>query len=406
MSSVKTPSSPPQFLKSRKRMVLFIGLVVAAIAGWMFFGKSDDSSKGEVRYVTADTGTIEDVVTAQGKLEPKEYVDVGTQVSGQLKKLHVDIGDNAKKGDLLAEIDPRLYESRLEADTAQLKSLQAQLAEQQANLVLAKQQQARNAELVKNNAISKDAYDQSTALLKATIAKVNTQKAQVEEIESTIKGDQTNLEYTKIYAPMDGTVATLPTREGQTLNASQTAPTVLQIANLDTMTVRAQVAEADVMRLKEGMPVYFTTLGNMDKRWEAKIRQILPSPEVINDVVLYDVLIDVDNKERKLMNGMSTQVFFVMGRAENVVVLPLDALGRRTPKEDNDTGKAYTVKLKDGGTSVIHVGLTDRTNAEIKSGLNAGDVVSVTSKKPSGNNASKGQGGQRGPGGVGGGPRL
>ena len=394
--------------KYKKIAFFLVAIAAAGAALWLSSGESKKGASAEAaKSVTVQKGDIEEAVTAQGKLEPKEYVDVGTQVSGQLKTLHVDIGYDVKKGDLLAEIDPRIYEARVEADTAQLKALKAQLAEQEANEELARQQHARNTLLIKSNAISHDAFDISAATLKSAIAKVNTQKADIEQVGSTLSGDQTNLGYTKIFAPMAGTVVTLPAREGQTLNANQTAPTLMQLANLDIMTIRAQVAEADVMRLKEDMPVHFSTLGAMDKQWKATVRQILPTPEVINDVVLYDVLIDVENKGRLLMNGMSTQVFFDLGSAENVLVLPIDALGRHLSKEDNDAGKAYKVKLKSGEDKIIHVGLMDRINAEVKDGLNENDEVMIAVKKPAGTGAGKGNSNGMGSGGMGGGgPRL
>lgn len=388
--------------KYKKIIIALIALLIAA-AGWLVFKDDKQEENATTRLVKVEQGTIEDVVTAQGKLEPKEYVDVGTQVSGLIKTLHVEIGDNVTQGDLLAEIDPRIYESRVEADLAQLKSLRAQLAEQEANLALARQQHARNEQLIKTTAISKDAFDVSAATLKSAQARVNTQKAQIEQAESTLKADETNLGFTKIYAPITGTVVTLPTKEGQTLNASQTAPTLLQLANLDVMTIRAQVAEADVMKIKAGMNVHFTTLGAMEKRWSALVRQVLPSPEVINDVVLYNVLIDVENRERQLMNGMSTQVFFELGKAENVLVLPTEALGRRSAKDDNGNGTAYYVRLRSGEERLVRIGLSDRTNAEIREGLQAGDEVSVAIRPPAaGGQRQRGGGGM----GMGGGPRL
>jgi len=385
----------------KKKIIIIVGLMAIAAAAWFFTTENKSgASEPDARKVIVQKGTIEEVVTAQGKLEPKEYVDVGTQVSGQLKVLHVDIGNDVKKGALLAEIDPRLYESRLEANTAQLKSLQAQLSEQEANLSLARQQHARNDTLIKTDAISKDAYDISAAALKTAAARVNTQKAQIEQMQSTVEGDRTNLEYAKIYAPMDGTVVSLPTREGQTLNANQTAPTLMQLANLDIMTIRAQVAEADVMRLKVGMGVHFTTLGAQEKRWKATVRQILPSPEVINDVVLYNVLIDVDNRERLLMNGMSTQIFFELGTAADVLVLPIEALGKRVTASDSEAGLGYMVKRGDKET-LVHAGLMDRTNAEIRDGLKEGDEITIA-RPPQTTNQRQGNR----VGGVGGGPRL
>ncbi len=194
---------------------------------------------------------------------------------------------------------------------------------------------------------------------------------------------------------MSGTVTTLPTKEGQTLNANQTAPTIMQVANLDVMTVRAQVAEADVNRLKEGMPAYFTTLGDSEHRWQGKVRQIQPSPQIVNDVVLYDVLIDVKNEGRKLMTGMTTQVFFVLGKADNALVVPAEALTRRVPKEDSDKGKAYrvTVATESGRQQrLIHVGLQTRTQAEVVDGLQEGERILLNRPEGGANrNANAGQ---------------
>src|SRR5512132_3389619 len=179
---------------------------------------------------------------------------------------------------------------------------------------------------------------------------------------------------------MAGTVTTLPTKEGQTLNANQTAPIVLQVANLDVMTVRAQVAEADVNRLKENMPAYFTTLGNSERRWTGNVRQILPTPQIVNDVVLYDVLIDVKNEGRKLMSGMTAQVFFSFGKAENATIIPAEGLSRPVAEEDNELGKAYRVSvMTETGREqrLIHVGLQTRTQAEVKGGLKVGERVLV-----------------------------
>ncbi len=384
---------PPNFKNAstaRRKKFLLLACVLLAVAGVsaMSMRSKKSGNENSLRTVAVEKGNIEEVVTAQGKLEPKEYVDVGTQVSGQLKALHYDIGDDVKQGDLLAEIDPRLYQAKMEASTAQLAALKAQLAEQQANLILAQKQQTRNAQLIKTQAISKDAMDITTAALRSAEAHVKTQQAQIEEIQSSLEGDKTNLEFTRIFAPMSGTIVTLPTRAGQTLNANQTAPTILQLANLDVMTIRSQVAEADVMRLKDGMDVHFTTLGGQGKQWKGKVRQIQPSPEVINDVVLYDVLIDVDNKERQLMNGMSTQVFFELGSAHDVLILPMDAIGSRAPKEDTDAGKGYRVQKKGAGEVIIHVGLMDRTSAEITDGLAEGDEVTIRPPKTSGNSSS------------------
>lgn len=365
----------------RKRLLIAAVFAAVVFAGWHFSAADSGMSPGKkeaIRLVPVTLGDISEDVTSQGKLEAREYVDVGTQVSGQLKKIHVDIGDDVKAGDLLVEIDPKIYQTRVAADEARLKALSAQLAQESSALLLARRQHERNTKLIKSNAVSRDALEETEASLRVAEAKVQALRAEIEEAQSTLDGDKTNLSYTLIRAPISGTVVDVPMREGQTVNATQSAPTILRIANLDVMTVRAQVAEADVMRLKEGMPVHFTTMGQMDRRWPATVRQILPTPEVISDVVLYNVLIDSRNEGRQLMTGMSTQVFFNIGSAKNVPLVPAEVLGRRAPEADNDKGPAYTVKVTGTGKPeerTIHIGLMNRTQAEVTAGLAAGDQI-------------------------------
>jgi macrolide-specific efflux system membrane fusion protein len=361
-----------------KKIVGFLAVAALATGGWYWYAAAQKPEGDTVRPITISRGTIEEVVTSQGKLEAKQYVDVGTQVSGQVKTIHVDIGDTVTKGQLLAEIDPRVYQAQVEANEARINSLKAQLNQQKAELTLAEQSLKRNQNLIAVNAVSQQVLQESESQAAVAKAQVESIAAQIQETESNLRGNRTNLGFTKIYAPMAGTVTTMPAREGQTLNANQTTPTVLQVANLDTMTVRAQVAEADVTRLKEGMAVYFTTLGNTERRWQGKVRQILPSPQIVNDVVLYDVLIDVKNEGRQLMTGMTAQVFFIFGKAEDAIIIPAEALTRPLPKEDNELGKAYRVSVMTETARqqrVIHVGLQTRTQAEVKQGLKAGDRV-------------------------------
>ena len=368
-------------LKTRRNKVIALLVVASFVAGGCYwYAAAQKPQSDSLRPIAVTRGTIEEVVTAQGKLEAKQYVDVGTQVSGQVKKIHVDIGDAVTKGELLAEIDPRVYQAQVEANEARINSLKAQLNQQKAELTLAEQNLKRNQNLIAINAVSQQVLQESESQAAVAKAQVESIAAQIQETESNLQGNRTNLGFTKIYAPMAGTVTTMPAREGQTLNANQTTPTVLQVANLDIMTVRANVAEADVNRLKEGMAVYFTTLGNSERRWQGKVRQILPSPQIVNDVVLYDVLIDVKNEGRQLMSGMTTQVFFIFGKAENATIIPAEALTRPVPKEDSELGKAYRVSvMTETGREqrLIHVGLQTRTQAEVKGGLKAGERVLV-----------------------------
>ncbi len=365
----------------RKKLIGLLAVAVTGGGGWYWYSSASQKPQDASTPVTVSRGNIEEVVTAQGKLEPQQYVDVGTQVSGQLKRIYVDIGDTVKQNQLLAEIDPRVFQAQVDAGEARLNSLRAQLNQQKAELTLAQQNLKRNQNLIAVNAVSQQVLQESESQAAVAKAQVDSIVAQMQETESNLKASRTNLGFTKIYAPMSGTITTLPTKEGQTLNANQTAPTVMQVANLNVMTVRAQVAEADVSRLKENMPAYFTTLGDSEHRWQGKVRQIQPSPQIVNDVVLYDVLIDVNNEGRRLMTGMTTQVFFILGKADNALILPAEVLTRRVPNADNDKGKAYRVSVvtpTGREPRTIHIGLLTRTQAEVTEGLNEGDQIATS----------------------------
>lgn len=372
---------------------LLIAVLLIGAVSWFYFSKPDESELSALddSAATVAYGDIEENVTAQGKLEPKEFVDVGAQVTGQLQKLHVEIGDVVKAGELLAEIDPRIYAARVNADEARINTLKAQLVEQEAQILFASRQYARNQLMYRTKAVSQEALQSSETNIKAARAKADSIRAQLKEVQSTLAGDRTNLGYTKIFAPMDGTVVQQSARAGQTLNANQQTPTIMQLAKLDKMTVRSQTAEADIMRITPGLPVYFTTLGSEKRRWRGTVRQVLPTPEVVNNVVLYNVLVDVDNADRQLMSGMSAQVFFVLGEAKHVPIIPITALSKRLPEQDNEKGTAYRVKVLVTETEdqerTIHIGLQNRRFVEVREGVKEGERVKL-SLPPKKNNSN------------------
>lgn len=345
--------------------------VAALVLIWLVYGWAFGGESLTYRTATATRGTIEQTVTALGSLQPKDYVDVGAQVSGQLKKVYVEVGDEVKEGDLLAEIDAKTYETELAAARARLVQLESELAGSQAEFTLAQRQYKRNLELARIDAVSRDDLDTSETAVKTTQATIASLTAQIEQQKSTVEGAEVNLGYTKIYAPMNGTVTSQTALQGQTLNANQTAPTILTISDLSTMTVEAEVAEADVGRLSPGMPVYFTTLGAANERWRSTVRQILPTPEIENDVVLYTVLVDIANPDGKLMKDMTTQVFFLLGEAQDAITVPVGAVS------EGADGKSYVSVMTEDGPRPrqVEVGLTNRVSAEIRSGLDEGETV-------------------------------
>jgi macrolide-specific efflux system membrane fusion protein len=414
----------------RKRVVVALAAALALGGGYYGWQAYSDPADSASRYTTAvvQRGDLEDTVTATGILQPRDYVDVGTQVSGQLKKLHIEIGAVVKAGQLLAEIDPTVYTTRVDANRAQLRTQQAQLSDKQAQLALSEQQHRRQMNLQRENATTQDAVDTAAAALRSASAQIDVIKAQIEQTRSTLRGDEANLNYTKIYAPMSGTVVAQSAKQGQTLNANQSAPIVMRIADLSTMTVQSQVSEADVSKLRVGMDVYFTTLGNQTQRWYGKLRQIEPTPVTVNNVVLYNALFDVANPERALMTQMTAQVFFVTAHAKDAVYVPVTALRasgagtgeRRRPRTESDSpkgaesrgaaakapdaqsgtkgsgrtaraaeggadprarfagGRATVRVVKDDGTieeRPVQVGVVSRVSAQIVSGLEPGERV-------------------------------
>jgi len=393
-----------------------VALCVIAVGLWLLLR----DSAGQTRYSTAPVsrGNIENLVTATGVLQPRDYVDVGAQVSGQLKVLHVDVGSEVKEGDLLAEIDATVYAARVEGTRAQLRNQQAQLKDREAQLKLARIQYQRQVNLHKEDATTAEELQSAEAQLQSAEAQLDSLKAQVAQTESSLRAEEANLEYARIYAPMSGTVVSLTSRQGQTLNANQMAPTVLRIADLSTMTVQAQVSEADIGKLQPGMKVYFTTFGSGGKRWYSTLDRVEPTPTILNNVVLYNALIDVPNPDGALMTQMTTQVFFIAAQARDVLMVPVAALifkknegehgqstagpahtdrqpratGERppgTPRGEGSRGdraattsaesRTATVKVLQRGNTVeerqVTIGVSNRVRAQVISGLQEGDQV-------------------------------
>ncbi|EHK73606.1 RND family efflux transporter MFP subunit [Sinorhizobium meliloti CCNWSX0020] len=378
---IPAPVTPPR-KKRRSRRPWIFALLVLAVVGTGYYAWSRQGAPPATTMITqaVTRGDIEESVTAVGTLDAVKSVDAGAQVSGQLKSLHVGIGDKVEQNQLIAEIDPASIENRIEIDEAELANLEAQLVSKKAQLVLKQANIERQRNLVATNSVSQSTLDQAVADHAAAGADVQAIEAQIRKQKATLAGDRVDLGYTKIYAPMAGTIVDDPAKEGQTLNANQTTPTIVTIADLSTMTVKAQVSEADVGKLKLGMDAYFTLLGQPGKRFTGNLRQIEPMPDTENNVVLYYALFDVPNPTGELMMSMSAQVFFVQAAAKNVLVVPSAAL--RTVEAAASDGPAraeVTVVAPSGATQTrtVEVGVRNRVSAEIVSGLQEGEKVVV-----------------------------
>lgn len=373
-----------------KAALLFVILVVSLLlVGWRWGVASAPVTQWKT--ATVERGDVEELVTALGTLEPGDYVDVGAQVSGQLTRLHVDVGDSVEQGQLLAEIDASVQQTQVDAGLAELEGLRAQLEQREAELNLAELQYQRQQRLRAANATSDDAFQSARSTRVITRAQIKVLKAQIRQKQASVEGDQANLGYAKIYAPRSGTVVSLEAREGQTLNANQTTPTLMRIADLSTMTVSTQVSEADVDRLAAGMPVYFNTLGNGQVRYDSTLRQVLPTPEVVNNVVLYTAEFDIANPQGRLMSGMTAQVFFVVNSEKDVLNLPVAAVKR------SDRGQwQVRVPGQDGQpeNKTVKAGINNRVRTVILEGLSEGDTV-LLGQAPAGPAGETEKGGRR-----------
>jgi macrolide-specific efflux system membrane fusion protein len=351
-----------------------IGAILVAGAGalgyyWVF-------GKAKVTYATATVvrGDIESTVVAAGVLQPVLYVDVGAQTSGKLQSLKVKRGDQVAKGQLLAEIDPVLADSALTAANATLQNITSQHALKQAQLALAKAQQDRNDKLFADGLIAASERDVTKAAFNVASDDVASVAAQMKQATAAVDTAKANLGYTKITAPMAGEVVSITTLEGQTINANQQAPNILRIADISTMTVWAQVSEADIVHVKADQDVYFTVLGG-SRRWTSKVRQILPTPELINNVVFYDVLFDIPNADRQLNIQMTAQVFIVLAQAKGALLIPAAAVGNAAE------GSAIKVQVlkPDGSLEVrpIRIGIKSEISAEVTDGLKEKEQVVI-----------------------------
>jgi membrane fusion protein, macrolide-specific efflux system len=355
------------------RLWLIIALlaVIACVFGYhLVFGKTKPV------YVTAtvDRGDIENTVVAAGIIQPITYVDVGAQTSGKLKSLKVSRGDKVQKDQLLAEIDPILAQTALTAANATLENMTSQRSLKEAQLELAELQWNRNKELFAQKVIAASDRDISKANFDVASADAASLTAQVKQATAAVRTAQANLGYTKITAPIAGEIVSITTLEGQTINANQQAPNILRIANLDTVTIWSQVSEADISRIKLGQNVYFTVLGE-SRRWNGTIRQILPTPELINNVVFYDVLFDIPNPGRELDIQMTAQVFIILAQAKNVLLIPTAVIGNAS-----DSAEINVQILKDNGSfesRAIKLGIRSEISTEVISGLKENEKVII-----------------------------
>jgi membrane fusion protein, macrolide-specific efflux system len=326
-TSVESPATTRPARRTHARKIAIAAAVAIAAGGYYYWQRTTaDGDADRPLMATAAYGDVENTVASAGNLQPSNTVPVGAQVSGQLRKVHVRVGDQVTVGQLLGEIDARVQVNRVASSEANIASAEAQLEARRSALDLAKSNAERAERLMAERATSQQEYDSAMNNLASAEASYFAQLKSIEQNKATLATDKTQLEYTNLFAPIDGTVVSIAVKEGTTLNATQQSPTVMSIANLSTMTVETQISEADVGKLWIGMDVYFNTLSGGNRRWYSTLRQILPTPTATNNVVTYTGLFDVENDDGALLSGMTTQVYFVTSSARGVLTVPVGAL--------------------------------------------------------------------------------
>ena len=369
-------------LSKTSRRVLYI--VIACIASGLIFLIFFGGNKEKIEFLTAEVkyGDVQDTVLATGKLQAFKQVDVGAQASGQISKLLVEIGDEVKEGDVIAQIDPRTQNNQLQVAQASLANDRALLLSRQATFTQAQQELARQKAMYEQGATSKEALQSAQANYKTAQAAVTQAKSQIEQSQINVETAKLNLGYTTLTAPMDSTVIAVPVEEGQTLNAGLNTPTVVTLAQLDKMTIKAEIAEADVSRVKPEMKAQFTLMGNNEKHYQAVLRSIDPGPTSVSDngssstsdtAIYYYGLLDVPNEDGILRIDMTANIEIIIDEKKHVLLAPSAAVknikGKSTIDILNAAGQPESREVK--------TGLSDGVNTEIISGVAEGDEIII-----------------------------
>ncbi|HEC2531999.1 TPA: efflux RND transporter periplasmic adaptor subunit [Yersinia enterocolitica] len=374
-------------LKNKKHQLMLGLFIVSLLIISSVIALSVSGSQQDVPQLTETIGRgdIERNVMATGSLKPSLQVNVGAQVNGQLTKLYVKQGDRVTRGQLLAEIDPTLQQNELRKSEAELQSAQAQKQASQALLRQYLLEFRRQQTLAKEGSGVKSALEKAHAQYDSQLAQLHVNEAQIVQSQMAMETAKANLGFTRIMAPIDGEVLGIVTKEGQTIVSSQTAPTILVLANVDTMTVHTRISETDILKVSVGQPLWFYVVADPERRYDSRMDAIQEaSAESLHEdssgsansqqpsAVYYNGIFNIANQERLLRTSMTAQVFIITAQAKNVLRVSLSALG------EQQLDKRYRVQIINGKqTSVrwVSVGLCNAQYAEVKAGLVQGDQV-------------------------------
>lgn len=380
-----------------KKTKILIFLFILGVGGYFAYDKFFKAKDEKVEFITkkAKKGSFSKKVDATGEIFATELIDVGAQVSGQIKKLYVKLGDQVKKGDMIASIDSSTQQNSIDNKEAQLAIYKAQLESAKVALNIAKTQFDRENALFAKNATSKQEFESAKNTYSANSAKIKELEAQIKQTNIELSTAKINLGYTKITAPRDGTVVSVQVEEGQTVNANQTTPTIVNIADLSHVKMKMQIAEGDITKIKVGTPVEYSILSEPTKKFQTTVSSIDPGLTTLSDgsygssssskssyssssssssAVYYYAQSIVDNKDGILRIGMTTQNELLIANVEDAIIVP--SIGIK--KDENGT---FVYVLKDGKPvkTAVKTGIKDNLDTQIISGINEGDEI-ITSQ--------------------------
>ncbi len=365
---------------AKKRVIIPLAIALIAVVG---FGINAKSNKVQYETQKLEKCTITQVVEASGTINPVNIVSVGSTVSGLMKEIYVDFNSEVKKGQLLAQIDPANFQASVDQNRAQINNAQANLAKLNAQMVMAEKTYNRYKNLYAKNFIAKSELDQAESDYLAQKASVGAQRASIAQARANYNTAMTNLGYTRIIAPVDGTIISRDIDVGQPVAASFQAPELFKIAqDLTKMQIEVNVSEADIGKVKEGQQVQYTLDGYPDSIFYGKVTQVRLDSTVTSNVVTYTVIVSVSNEDLKLKPGMTANVSIITSRNKDVMCAPSIAL-KYTPEVDGQKYKNQGIWILENGKPQrinIKQGVSDDTNVEIISKkLKLGDEVIISS---------------------------
>ena len=370
MTSNPRPSRWRAWLRPRRLLWVLLA-AGAATAAVLALREPDAAEPPETAEVT--TAGVRQMVQAAGVLTPSTQVDVGAQVSGQVRAIHTELGQTVRAGQLLVSIDPDTAQSDVQVAEAAVAEQRSAMESTNARRERAAANARRFRQLFEGRLVSQAALDDAQAELRSLSADYKGQFATLDRLNAELAKRRLALSRTAITAPMDGVVVNIAVAQGQTVNASQTTPVLLTLADIDRMTVRTKVAEADVLKVKVGQPASFTTLSGLSQPLRGQVRVIQPVPEKSGNASFYNVLFEVENPGRVLLPQMTVRVLIESGAIDATPTIPSIALGDR---RDDGRYDVFTWTAEGGiARRAVRIGLQDATRTQVLQGLRAGERV-------------------------------